>query len=71
MQSPYRDRIKPPEPKPAMSLAVPSCIALGLVVQFVGLITHALDGFGHLALAFAFALATAGLLAGEPTGPES
>jgi hypothetical protein len=40
------------------------CIALGVIVQLVGLITHSLDSFGHLAFAFAFALGTAGLQAG-------
>lgn len=68
MKSPYRTSAKEVEAEPryegTRSYAVLICIALGVIVQLVGLITHSLDAFGHLAFAFAFALGTAGLQAG-------
>ena len=68
MKSPYRTSAKEVDVEPryegTRSYAVLICIALGVIVQLVGLITHSLDAFGHLAFAFAFALGTAGLQAG-------
>ena len=73
MKSPYRTSAKEVDVEPAYegtrSYAVLICIALGVIVQLVGLITHTLDSFGHLAFAFAFALGTAGLQAGAKS-PE-
>lgn len=68
MKSPYRISAKEPEvdgrPDHVRSYAVYICIALGVIVQLVGLLTHSLDAFGHVAFAFAFGLGTAGLQAG-------
>lgn len=67
MKSPYRISAKEPEAEPRFaetrSYAVLVCIALGVIVQLVGLLTHGLDAFGHVAFAFAFGLGTAGLQA--------
>jgi hypothetical protein len=67
MKSPYRISAKEPDVEPRFaetrSYAVLICIALGVIVQLVGLLTHGLDAFGHVAFAFAFGLGTAGLQA--------
>ena len=68
MKSPYRISAKEADvdtrPAEVRSYAVLITIALGLIVQLVGLLTHSLDAFGHVAFAFAFGLGTAGLQAG-------
>lgn len=68
MKSPYRISAKQADvdtrPVETRSYAVLICIALGVIVQLVGLLTHSLDAFGHVAFAFAFGLGTAGLQAG-------
>jgi hypothetical protein len=73
MKSPYRLSAKQIDvdsrPAEAGSYAVLVCIALGVVVQLVGLLTHSLDAFGHVAFAFAFGLGTAGLQAGVKSPP--
>ena len=79
MKSPYRISAKQAEvdtrPAETRSYAVLICIALGVIVQLVGLLTHSLDAFGHVAFAFAFGLGTAGLQAGvksaQPLGERS
>lgn len=76
MKSPYRISAKQADvdtrPGEARSYAVLICIALGVIVQLVGLLTHGLDAFGHVAFAFAFGLGTAGLQAGakSPRSPR-
>lgn len=69
MKSPYRTSAKEAdlEPRPAetRSHALLICIALGVIVQLVGLLTHGLGAFGHVAFAFAFGLGAAGLQAGS------
>jgi hypothetical protein len=69
MKSPYRISAKEVDAEPRSagprSYAVLICIALGVIVQLVGLLTHGLDAFGHVAFAFAFGLGTAGLQAGS------
>ena len=73
MKSPYRISAKEPDAEAryaeTRSYAVLICIALGVIVQFVGLLTHSLDAFGHVAFAFAFGLGTAGLQAGSSSDP--